>query len=859
MLHVHRSDRADGLVEALRALLAEPPADPFAPEVVCVPTRGMERWLTQRLAGAYGICANVEFPFPRRLTGAAIATASGIDPDTDPWLPERLVWPLAQLIETEPWLQELAAQRRFGVVRHLATLFDRYALHRPELVRGWTLEGDWQARLWSRLRETIPVKDPASRLQAACERLRRDPEVVDLPARFSIFNLTRLPAAQLHVLRALAEHRDVHLFLLHPSPALWERLEGEHVVRRADDHTAALPRNRLLASWGQDSREIQLVLGDVESTEHPVEPATGTLLARLQAAIRADEPLADPTADPSTQAHACHGRARQVEVVRDAILHELARDPTLEPRDVIVMCPDIETFAPLIQATFGAGEISSEEDDELDALPDGDRPPDLRVRLADRSLRQTNPVLGVIARLLELVGQRVTASQVLELAEREPVRRRFRLDDDDVSRLHEWVRTSGIRWGLDAEHRAPFKLAALSNVRWRTGLDRLLVGVTMTDSGQELFAGVLPLDDVESGAIELAGKLAELVDRLRTSLDQLGETQTVPEWTARLAAAADALTDAPGIDAWQRSELQRLLDDIEREAGGLDGELEPAEVRSLLAERLLGRPTRGNSRTGHLTICTLMPMRSVPHRVVCLLGLDDGTFPRKAPRDGDDLLLEDPHVGERDARSEDRQLLLDALMAAGDRLIITYTGHDERTNRQRPPAVPVGELLDVVGRDVVRDHPLQPFDPRNFALQRPWSFDRVTLEGAQALTGARSARPPFIVEPLAPGERGPVELEDLVKFIERPVRAFLRQRLGLTVGDYSREVADGLPVELDNLELWDVGERLLGAPVSGADGRAAIRAEIARGTLPPGQLGRPVVEKIWQVVNAIALQARKLI
>src|SRR4051794_29868045 len=526
----------------------------------------MSAVLGATLGRADGICANVEFPFPRRLTGAAVAAASGIEPDADPWLPERLVWPLLEVVDEalgEPWLATLAAHvaehraRRLAAVRHLAELFDRYALHRPELVRGWAEGADehWQAQLWRRLRPRIDAPDPATRLEAAVARLRAEPHLVDLPERLSLFGLTRLPAGQLHVLRALAVHRDVHLFLLHPSPTLWERIAPpEPVVRRATDPTANLARNRLLASWGQDARELQLVIGDVHSIEHPVEAATGTLLARLQAAIRADAPLEPGAADGSIQVHACHGRARQVEVIRDAVLHELANDPSLEPRDVIVMCPDIETFAPLIQATFGGGEISSDEDDELDELPAGERPPDLRVRLADRSLRQTNPVLGVVARLLELVGQRVTASQVLELAEREPVRRSFRLDDDDVSRLHEWVRTSGIRWGLDAEHRAPFKLAELANGTWRFGLDRLLVGVTMTDSGQGLFEGVLPLDDVDSGAIELAGKLAELVDRLAGGIDALGETQTVPEWTAALANAADALTAAPGLDAWQRSE-----------------------------------------------------------------------------------------------------------------------------------------------------------------------------------------------------------------------------------------------------------------------------------------------------------------
>ena len=249
---------------------------------------------------------------------------------------------------------------------------------------------------------------------------------------------------------------------------------------------------------------------------------------------------------------------------------------------------------------------------------------------------------------------------------------------------------------------------------------------------------------------------------------------TVGGWTAAIAAAADALTATAGRDAWQRAELQRLLDDVEREAAVAGAEattLALAEVRALLAARLEGRPTRTNFRTGHLTICTLVPMRSVPHRVVCLLGLDDGEFPRKSVRDGDDLVLRDPHVGDRDSRTEDRQMLLDALMAATDRLIVTYTGKDERTNTPRPPAVPVGELLDVVdahrarrtrragrARDrVLVQHPLQPFDPRNFTRgelvpERPWGFDRVTLQGARALGAPRTAAAAVPRRPAARGQ-----------------------------------------------------------------------------------------------------------
>ena len=515
------------------------------------------------------------------------------------------------------------------------------------------------------------------------------------------------------------------------------------------------------------------------------------------------------------------------------------------------------------------------DEDEADTLPDDVRPPDLRVRLADRALRQTNPVLGVVARLIELAGERVTASQVLDLVDREPVRRRFDLDDDDLARIESWVAESGIRWGLDAEHRAPFKLDVLPAGTWSAGLDRVLVGVAMTEERQRLFEGVLPLDDVDSSDIDLAGRFAELIDRLGAALDALGTAGTIDAWTSALADAVDALTTTGRRDAWQRAELDRILGDVTREAGDSPTELTLPEVRGLLAERLQGRPTRANFRTGHLTICTLMPMRSVPHRVVCLLGMDEGVFPRKSPRDGDDLMLRAPHVGDRDPRSEDRQLLLDAVLSATDRLVITYTGNDERTNAQRPPAVPVNELLDVVDRTVrtedgpARDrvlvrHPLQPFDTRNFVpgelvADRTWSFDPVTLQGARALEGEREPLGPFLPGPLPVRPQALLELNDLVRFVERPARAFLRQRLDISVADYSDEVADALSVELGGLEEWGVGNRIVEGLLAGAAMDDCVRAEIARGALPPGRLALPVIARVRPIANEIAAAARELL
>ncbi|HEY2769633.1 MAG TPA: exodeoxyribonuclease V subunit gamma [Solirubrobacteraceae bacterium] len=930
MLHVHRAERADVLADHLGEALIEPLDDPFAPDVIAVPTRGIERWLTQRLStrlGASGarrdgVCANIEFPFLGRLVVGALAAVTGIEPDEDPWLPQRSVWPLLDVIDEslgESWLRTLKQHldgtraepggptRRFGAARHIADLFDRYAVHRPDMLRSWATAADvdeWQAELWRRLRARIGQPSPAERLAGACEQIRAEPDMLELPPRLSLFGLTRLPRSYLDVLAAIAHARGVHLFLLHPSPALWRRvddaLKAAHPsARRADDPTAALAANRLLASWGRDARELQLVVrraGTDLVDHHAPAPGQGvdhhapapgqggrTLLHRLQADIRDDRvpPAPDdgdarPRLDPddcSIQVHSCHGRARQVEVLRDAVLHLLDDDPTLEPRDVIVMCPDIETFAPLIEATFGAGRVVGGDDQATD---DADAPgrrsqrlPDLRVRLADRSLRQTNPVLGVVSQLLALADQRGTASELLDLAATGPVRHRFRFDDDELARMQDWVGESGIRWGFDAAHRAPFKLDGLKANTWSRGLDRILVGVTMSEEERRLVADtVLPLDDVESGAIELAGRFAEYIERARAAVDELTQPQPLHNWATAIAHAADALTATSERDSWQRRELQRMLDDVVADsASGSGAILELADVRALLADRLRGRPTRANFRTGHLTVCTLVPMRSVPHRVVCVLGLDDGEFPRRAWRDGDDLMLQDPHVGDRDPRTEDRQMLLDALMAAGERLIITYTGNDERTNLRRPPAVPVGELLDTIDATVRTDdgpareqvlvrHPLQPFDPRNFASGTPWGFDPQSLAGARALTGPRRPVQPFLTEPLpAPGTRV-IELDRLVSFVERPVRALLRDRLGVSVFESFDEIEDAIPVELDKLEEWQVGQALLEGVLGGGDLGDCVRAEQARGLLPPGELARSPLQRIAGEVQQLISATR---
>ncbi|NLT30845.1 MAG: exodeoxyribonuclease V subunit gamma [Propionibacterium sp.] len=882
-LHAHLASRADVLARALAEVLADPPADPFAREIVSVPTAGVERWLSQALSTRLGagdtndgVSAGIDFPGLRRLVRDIMAAAVGVDVETDPWQPHRLVWPvLATMDEVrdEPWFAVVAEHlsggagrrpgRRFRIARRVATVFGSYLDQRPEQLQEWSAGGnavprdlEWQPHLWRALCRRIG--DPSGRADEAVRRLRENPSLVDLPPRLSVFGPTRLSTTEVRILAAVGAHRAVHLWLPQASPAQWHTTPDDPLGPRRPTPPTGHP---MVAGLGRDSRELARVLKQVPHTvhEHP-DPAAeqrSTLLAAVQADViagrppRADHDLSAD--DRSVQFHASHGPERQVEVLREVVLGLLTDDSSLEPRDIVVMCPDIEVYAPHISAAFAGSTL-----DGVDPHHPVHRIP---VRLADRSLRQVNPVLAVLQQLLDLVHQRARASGLLALCAAEPVARRFRFTAENLEEITDLVSAAEIRWGIDNTDVARHGMGAFQVNTWLSGLDRMLTGVAVPD--ERTVGSVAPLDIDSSSLVDLVGRFAELITRLRRiSLDFAGvnpdatERKPLTEWTASMRRALELITEvAPGED-WQVHHAYATLADLADGADPDGPELSAADVSELLADAFRGRPTRASFRTGALTMCTLSPMRSVPHRVVVLLGVDDGRFPRSDASVGDDLLVRDPREGERDGPGEDRQLLLDAVMSATETLVVVHADRDPLTNRSVPMSIPLADVFDTITDTVSvatrqrwsarhHKHPLQPFAPSYFDPVAPLSFDPQGLAGARALLGSRTPapRPIDLTATLPPIDTDTVELAELVSFFGDPLKQFLAARGLPTWEEHLDQHAEQLTAELDGLQKWHLHNRVLTALLEGTPPETISLREARSGTLPPLALGRSLIDQ----------------
>lgn len=896
-LRVYRASRLEALVTPLEALLeAWPPDDLLAPQFVLAAHPGMQRWLTRELArrrGPADVVANLDVRLPsawlddevRRHLGSAAMSLAAYRRDSLRWTA------LAALDAVDDpglrrYLEATDAHRRFQLADRLAAILARLLVYRPDWLAAWAQgraapsDPPFLAPLWRSMQTRLPGEHRGALLQALARRRREAEPDAAIPTPLHVFGFSHLPALEFAVLCAEARHRLVCLYFPDPCVQYWAGLGDDRArLQRlwqlgpgdAAERELQSLGHPLLAAWGRMGQHFGLALldavadtaADVRHGEDEHEDTQATdLLAWLQQGIRHLQPdhpppaAPDPRRDASLRVHGCHTRVRELEVLRDAILDALSADARLLPGDIAVMAPDIAVYAPLLPAIFG------DAADRHGALP---------WHCADLALRRAHPLFDAFLAVVQLPRTRIEAAQVLDLLAVAAIRRALEIDEDGVDALRRWLDDARVAWGLDAASRAERGLPAYAEHSFAWGMARLVAGHVYGEADAEVVAaqtGLWPVAGVEGvpvaalgGLDRLLGIVADWRDAARTGLRAM-------QWCARLESLLDALfapapgdADATAALAALRAVVQGLREPFR--AADADPELAHATLCALVDEALARVPERQPFLLGGITFCGMVPQRSIPFRMIAVLGLNDGEFPRANGDDGLDPMTRHARIGDRDTCSDDRYLFLETLMAARQRLHLSYHHEGAQDGKPRNPAAPLAELMAFLDARLGPDrpwfvaHPLQPFDARCFDGVDP------RLASFSAEFAAMRAEPRyrdqerFVVDAAAaPVDAArDVPLASLLRFLRDPAADLLRDRLRLRLDALTEDRSDAreplspIPDPLERLP----HQLLLDAL---AHGRFALpdappQALRLSGRLPAGRLGQQAYRRIVDAVDPL--------
>jgi exodeoxyribonuclease V gamma subunit len=928
MLRVYHSNRLD-VLEALMEFIVERDRldDPFEPEMILVQSTGMAQWLQMTLSQKFGIAANIEFPLPASFIWEMFVRVLPDIPPESAFSKQGMSWKLMTL------LPRLLERDDFALLRHYLTddgdkrklfqlssraadLFDQYLVYRPDWLSHWEAGrlvdglGDaqaWQAPLWKALVEyTAELGQPrwhrANLYQRFIQTLNAaDARPAGLPSRVFICGISALPPVYLQALQALGKHIDIHLLFTNPCRYYWgdikdpawlakllarrrrHSVEDRHLPLFRDEQNAEglfngdgeqEVGNPMLASWGKLGRDYIFLLSELENSQeldafvdvtpdsllHAIQADILELENRAVAGVSLDEysrsdakRLLDP-ADSSVTFHVCHSPQREVEILHDRLLAMLEADPTLTPRDIIVMVADIDSYSPFIQAVFGSA------------------PPEryLPYAISDRRARQSHPALQAFISLLSLPDSRFVSEDVLALLDVPVLAARFGISEEGLRYLRLWVNESGIRWGIDDDNVRELELPTTGQHTWRFGLTRMLLGYAM-ESAQGEWQSVLPYDESSGLIAGLVGHLASLLMQLNVWRRGLAQERPLEEW---LPVCRDMLNDFFLPDA----ETEAAMTLIEQQwqaiiAEGLaaqhGGTIPISLLRDELAQRLDRERISQRFLAGPVNICTLMPMRSIPFKVVCLLGMNDGVYPRQMSPLGFDLMSQKPLRGDRSRRDDDRYLFLEALISAQQTLYISYIGRSIQDNSERFPSVLVQELLDYIGQShylpgdealtcdesearvkahVTRLHTRMPFDAQNFQPGEQQSYASEWLPAASRLGEAHAD----FVQPLGFHMPETLTLETLQRFWAHPVRAFFQMRLRVHFRTEENDIPDCEPFVLEGLSRYQLNQQLLNALVEQEDTERLFRRFRAAGDLPYGAFGEILWDTQHQEMQSLA-------
>ncbi|TGC15286.1 exodeoxyribonuclease V subunit gamma [Escherichia sp. E4385] len=928
MLRVYHSNRLD-VLEALMEFIVERERldDPFEPEMILVQSTGMAQWLQMTLSQKFGIAANIDFPLPASFIWDMFVRVLPEIPKESAFNKRSMSWKLMTL------LPQLLDREDFTLLRHYLTddsdkrklfqlsskaadLFDQYLVYRPDWLAQWEaghlVEGlgeaqAWQAPLWKVLVEyTHELGQPrwhrANLYQRFIETLESATTCPPgLPSRVFICGISALPPVYLQALQALGKHIEIHLLFTNPCRYYWGDIKDPAYLaklltrqRRHSFEDRELPLfrdsenagqlfnsdgeqdvgNPLLASWGKLGRDYIYLLSDLESSQELdafVDVTPDNLLHNIQSDIlelenhavagvnieefsRSDNKRPLDPQDSSITFHVCHSPQREVEVLHDRLLAMLEEDPTLTPRDIIVMVADIDSYSPFIQAVFGSAPADR-------YLP---------YAISDRRARQSHPVLEAFISLLSLPDSRFVSEDVLALLDVPVLAARFDITEEGLRYLRQWVNESGIRWGIDDDNVRELELPATGQHTWRFGLTRMLLGYAM-ESAQGEWQSVLPYDESSGLIAELVGHLASLLMQLNIWRRGLAQERPLEEWlpVCRDMLNAFFLPDAETEAAMTLIE-QQWQAIIAEGLGAQYGDAVPLSLlRDELAQRLDQERISQRFLAGPVNICTLMPMRSIPFKVVCLLGMNDGVYPRQLAPLGFDLMSQKPKRGDRSRRDDDRYLFLEALISAQQKLYISYIGRSIQDNSERFPSVLVQELIDYIGQShylpgdealncdesearvkahLTCHHTRMPFDPQNY---QPGNLQSYAREWLPAASQAGKAHSEF-VQPLPFTLPETVPLETLQRFWAHPVRAFFQMRLQVNFRTEDSEIPDTEPFILEGLSRYQINQQLLNALVEQDDAERLFRRFRAAGDLPYGAFGEIFWETQCQEMQQLA-------
>ena len=947
MLKLYHSNDLEVLKGLMLSVMQQQPPSVFEQDAILVQSQGMAHWLRLNIADELGVAAQLDFPLPSSFVWQVFNRLRPDLPERSHFDKQLMSWELLRLLpglSAEPGYEAIAHYledddsgiKCWQLSQTIADVFDQYLVYRPDWLLSWEQGNDeiegadisvhpWQPGVWRAL-----IKDSqalghhlshrAQLLNELPQLVQRYPERLSgLPKRLFVFGIAALPGSYWTVLDAISEQVDVHFFLLNPCRNFWGDIVDDRrrlrILRHHPDAAEYLERgNPLLASWGRLGRDFLTLVHDSElalDLEAWVEPELNCLLDWLKRDIlelhdrqRAaysttalqDSQFKQPVLpqDDSIRVVSAHSALREVQRLHDQLLDWLEQDATLEPRDIVVMLPDIDQYAPYIDAVFSSAS---------DRIP---------WAIADQSLSRENPVAESAVGLLGLPDSRLTITEVLDWLEVASIRQRFDIDEAELDDIKHWLDQARVRWGLDGQQRARLGLPEFEQNSWRAGLRQLLLGLMVPDDAGS-WQGDWPVVAVEGNQAELLGKLLAFVDVLEYWQVHLGELRTAHDWIQLLPRLVDdfyatetqAGTREDRLEwAAQQAAIQRFRDAISRlqddlEQSGMLAPQGPQQTETdMLSIRVLSQwfadtlnQQGGWQRflAGPVNFCTLMPMRSVPFRVVCLLGMNDSDYPRVVPPVGFDLMVSGKtRRGDRSRREDDRYLFLEAVCSAQHKLYVSYRGRGVRENNPLQPSVLVSELLDYLAdgfcleADQIASHehsrqqfldwlvetlPLQPFHPQVFNAQTLLSgrkavsgFHRLwhRVAGVGQETSHRASvflptQPLPLPEPLASGAT--LQWADVKAALRNSVRFFMQRRLQAgSEPDWQAHQTEE-PFTLVGLEAYLLREQQLKRLLDN-DGDAALETFIQRhqalGELPVNALGRYQADRLYQQIAPLA-------